>query len=117
LNLTAGVRFGFYSALERGIRKAAVAISGAGTPTLEQYWEDGPQFTGWGEVVGKYPDGAPAVVEGNSGDGWIILCGVHPEAPASWRHGMNFRTPLSDDHEYAATLIHAALNGTRLTHY
>jgi hypothetical protein len=59
LNLTSGVRFGFYSAEERGIRKAAVAIAVAGGPTLDQYWEDGPQFTGWGAVVGKYPDGTP----------------------------------------------------------
>jgi glutamine amidotransferase-like uncharacterized protein len=117
LNLTSGVRFDFYSAVNRGIHKAAVAIPGNGAPTLDQYWEDGPQFTGWGDVVGKYPDGTPAVVEGKSGDGWVILSGVHPEAPASWRRGMNFRTPVNDDNEYAAALIRAALNGTRLPHY
>src|SRR6185436_15328162 len=81
LNLTSGVQFGFYSAEVRGIRKAAVAISGAGTPTLDQYWEDGPQLSGWGAVVGRYPDGTPAVVQGQSGEGWIILTGIHPEAP------------------------------------
>jgi glutamine amidotransferase-like uncharacterized protein len=117
LNLTSGVRFDFYAAVKRGIHKAAVPISGAGTPTLDQYWEDGPQFTGWGEVVGTYPDGTPAVVEGKSGDGWVILSGVHPEAPESWRRGMRFRTPVSDDNEYAATLVRAALDGTRLPHY
>src|SRR5258707_10557548 len=41
LNLTSGVRFGFYSAEARGVRNAAVPISGAGMPTLDQYWEDG----------------------------------------------------------------------------
>ena len=116
-NLTSGVRFDFYSAVNRGIHKAAVPITGNGMPTLDQYWEDGPQFTGWGNVVGKYPDGTPAVVEGKSGDGWVILCGVHPEAPASWRSGMNFKTPVSVNNEYAAMLIHAALNGTRRPHY
>lgn len=65
LNLTSGVQFGFYSAEARGERKAAVPVSGAGTPTLDQYWEDGPQLTGWGAVVGRYPDGTPAVVQGN----------------------------------------------------
>ena len=45
LNLTSGVQFGFYSAEARGVRKAAVPISGAGSPTLDQYWEDGPQLT------------------------------------------------------------------------
>ena len=88
MNLTSGVRFGFYAAEGRGIRKTAVAITAAGAPTLDQYWEDGPEFTGWGAIVGKYPDGTPAIVEGTFGSGWVILTGVHPEAPASWRRGM-----------------------------
>ncbi len=114
LNLTAGVRFGFYAVVNRGIHKTAVAISGAGSPTLEQYWEDGPQFTGWGATVAKYPDGTPAVVQGTCGKGWVILCGFHPEAPANWRRGMNFTTPVSADHAYARTLIETALAGTHL---
>jgi glutamine amidotransferase-like uncharacterized protein len=119
LNLTAGVRFGFYGAENRGIRKAAVAIAGAeaGAPALDQYWEDGPQFTGWGEVVGKYPDGTPAIVEGNFGMGWVILSGVHPEAPSKWRRGMTFTTPASVDNAYAGKLIDAALNRAALPHY
>ena len=116
LNLTSGVRFGFYSAEARGIRKAAVPIAGAGAPTLDQYWEDGPQFTGWGAVVGKYPDGTPAIVEGTFGSGWVVLSGVHPEAPKDWRRGMTFNTPVSVDNAYAATLIHAALNRASLSH-
>ena len=117
LNLTSGVRFGFYSAERRGIRKTAVTIAGAGAPPLEQYWEDGPEFTGWGAVVGKYPDGTPAIVQGTAGNGWVILSGVHPEAPASWRRGMTFVTPASVDHAYALTLIRAALNRTSLPTY
>jgi glutamine amidotransferase-like uncharacterized protein len=117
LNLTSGVQFDFYADERRGIRKAAVAISGIGKPAFEHYWEDGPQFTGWGAVVGKYPDGTPAIVEGSSGKGWVILTGVHPEAPANWRRGMTFTTPASVDNAYAATLINAALHGTRLPHY
>jgi len=117
LNLTSGVRFGFYAEVNRGIHKAAVAIAGVGTPALEHYWEDGPQFTGWGAVVGNYPDGTPAIVEGTSGKGWVILCGVHPEAPENWRRGMTFTTPASVANAYAGTLIDAALHGTSLPHY
>ena len=117
LNLTSGVRFGFYAEVNRGIHKAAVAIAGVGTPALEHYWEDGPQFTGWGAVVGNYPDGTPAIVEGTSGKGWVILCGVHPEAPENWRRGMTFTTPASVANAYAGTLIDAALHGTWLPHY
>jgi len=115
LNLTSGVRFGFYAAENQGVRKAAVPIAIPGTPTLDHYWEDGPQFTGWGTVIGKYPDGTPAIVEGAFGTGWVILTGVHPEAPANWRHGMTFNTPASVDNDYAATLIQAALNRTSLS--
>ncbi len=114
LNLTSGIRFGFYSAINRGIRKAAVPIAIAGAPTLDQYWEDGPEFTGWGAVVGTYPDQTPAIVEGTFGRGWIILTGFHPEAPASWRRDMTFKTPVADDNSYARKLIHAALNRTPL---
>jgi glutamine amidotransferase-like uncharacterized protein len=117
LNLTSGVKFGFYSAENRGIRKAAVAIAVAGAPTLDQYWEDGPEFTGWGEVVGKYPDGTPAIVEGTFGRGWVMLTGVHPEAPAGWRRGMTFVTPARVDNAYAGTLIQAAMKGVALAHY
>ena len=116
-NLTSGVRFGFYAAENQGIRKTAVAIASAGAPPLDQYWEDGPQLAGWGAVVGKYPDGTPAVVEGTVGSGWVILSGVHPEAPESWRHGMTFTTPASEDNAYASMLIHDALNRTSLSHY
>jgi glutamine amidotransferase-like uncharacterized protein len=117
LNLTSGPRFGFYAAEAQGIRKAAVAITDVGGQTLDQYWEDGPQLTGWGAIIARYPDGTPAIVEGTFGSGWVVLSGVHPEAPASWWRGMNFRTPPAIDNAYAATLIRAALNRERLAHY
>lgn len=116
-NLTGGVRVGFYAVVNRGIHKAAVPITIAGSPTVEHYWEDGPQFTGWGEVVGKYPDGTPAIVQGECGKGWVVLCGVHPEAPDSWRRGLLFGSPANVANAYAGTLIDATLNGTRLAHY
>ena len=117
LNLTRGVMFPFYAAENRGIRKTAVTISTPDGPPVDHYWEDGPQLGGWGEVVAKYPDGTPAVAQGTFGDGWVILTGVHPEAPESWRRGLNFATPAAASHAYAATLIDAALNRRRLPHY
>ena len=99
------------------IRKTAVALSIPDGPTLDYYWEDGPQLTGWGEVVAKYPDGTPAVVQGTFGGGWVILTGVHPEAPESWRRGMNFTTPTGASRAYAATLVDSALNRRQLPHY
>jgi glutamine amidotransferase-like uncharacterized protein len=116
LNLTSGVRFGFYAAESRGIRKAPVSIAWFGGPSLDQYWEDGPQLAGWGAVVARYPDATPAIVQGQFGSGAVILAGVHPEAPERWLRGMSFRTPAQVNHSYAATLIRAALNGTPLPH-
>jgi glutamine amidotransferase-like uncharacterized protein len=117
LNLMSGVKFTFYTLEDQGVRKAAVVIAIAGSAPLTHYWEDGPQLTGWGDVVAKYPDGTPAIVEGNIGDGWVILSGIHPEAPESWRRGLTFTTPAGVDNAYAATLIGAALNRIRLKHY
>ena len=90
---------------------------GVNAPPIEHYWEDGPELTGWGTVVAKYPDGTPAVVEGTSGRGWVILAGVHPEAPEEWRRGMTFTTPATVANSYAGTLVQAALTRTSLPHY
>jgi hypothetical protein len=46
----------------------------------------------------------------------VLLSGIHPEAPESWRRGLTFTTPASVDNAYAATLIDAAVNRTRLAH-
>jgi glutamine amidotransferase-like uncharacterized protein len=116
-NLTSGVTFDFYSAANKGMRKAAVAINSADGSTLEQYWEDGPQLSGWGNTVAKYPDGTPVVAEGKCGKGFIIITGIHAEAPADWRRGMVFKTTANADNTYAAMLIRAALNGVGLKHY
>ena len=113
LNLT-GVRFRFYAISSQGIRKAAVPIARPGEPTLEHYWEDGPQLSGWGAPIATYADGTPAIIEGAVGRGWVVLSGVHPEAPESWRDGMTFRTPAAADNAFAATLIRAALDRTPL---
>jgi glutamine amidotransferase-like uncharacterized protein len=114
LDLTSGVRFPFYSLEDRGIRKSPVTITTADAQPLEVYWEDGPHLAGWGEVVARYPDNTAAVAQGTFGDGWVVLVGVHPEAPASWRHGLPFTAPVAPSHAYAARLIDAALHRTRL---
>ena len=70
LNLTSGVRFTFYAAETLGVHKAAIPIAVAGSPTLDHYWEDGPQLTGWGRVVGRYPMAhPPSWKDGSETDG------------------------------------------------
>jgi hypothetical protein len=94
-----------------------VQIAIAGSSPLEQYWEDGPQLTGWGDVVAKYSDGTPAVAQGQFGNGSVILLGTHPEAPDRWREGLHFSSPGTASRAYAATLVTAALHATPLPHY
>lgn len=117
LDLARGIAFPFYEASARGIRKAPVWVQTAEGPALQQYWEDGPALIGWGAVVGTYPDGTPAIVEGNVGSGRVLLCGVHPEAPDSWRTGMSFATPARADNDFAASLVRALLEGQPLAHF
>jgi glutamine amidotransferase-like uncharacterized protein len=116
LNLT-GLRFPFYAISSDGIRKAVVPIKTPDGMTYDQYWEDGPELSGWGDVVASYPDGTPAVVQGHLGAGWVVLSGVHAEAPESWRENMHFRTSAKTDNDFAVTLIRAALERTPLPQF
>ena len=117
LNLTSGVWFNVYHNGGNGTGITAVEISYPNNTKLDQLWADGPEFAGWGSIAGKYPDHTPAVAESKSGLGWVILCGFHPEAPASWRNGLTFTTSAAADNAYAGKLVTAALNGTWLPHF
>lgn len=117
LNLTSGVWFNTWSNSGKGTGKTAVEISYPIGSPLDQYWQDGPNLSGWGSIVAKYPDGTSAIVEGASGKGWVLLSGIHAEAPSSWRSGMNFTTTVAVDNAYFETMVTAALDGTTLKHY
>jgi hypothetical protein len=117
LNLTSGTWFSLYADYFKGIHKESVMISFPGGKKLDIYWQNGPDLSGWGSVVGKYPNGRAALTEGHWGNGFVLLSGVHPEAPSAWRYGMQFDTPLDVDLAYAATLVTAAFNGTTLPHF
>jgi len=117
IDLTSGVWFNVWPNYGKGTGKEAVEISFPKSSKLDIYWHDGPETSGWGNIVGKYPDGTAAIAEGAYGKGFAILSGVHPEAPASWRTCCKFTTPLATDLAYAGTLVTAALNGTLLPHY
>lgn len=117
LDLTSGVWFNFYGDENKGVHIEPVNISLADSRSLDVYWQDGPQLSGWGEVVAEFPDGTPAIVEGSSGNGYAVLTGVHLEAPASWRTGLTFTTPVSVDVAYAGNVVQAALTGDPLPHF
>jgi hypothetical protein len=117
VDLTTGASFDFYADEFKGIHVEPVEISFPNDPPLDVYWQDGPQLSGWGEVVAKFPDGTPAIVEGQSGKGFVVFTGVHLEAPESWRGSLSFTTPVSVDLAYAETVIKASLDGAPLPHF
>ena len=117
VDLTSGVGFNFFADENLGIHIAAVNISFPDNSALDVYWQDGPELSGWGNVVAKFPDGTAAITEGQSGNGFAMFTGVHLEAPADWRTGLTFTTPVSADVAYAGTVIQAALSGTPLPHF
>lgn len=114
VDLTGGASFDFYADEFKGIHREAVEISFPGSGPLDVYWQDGPQLSAWGQVVAKFPDGTSAITEGQSGKGFVIFTGVHPEAPASWLGTMVLKTPIDVDHAYAQKIIQAALDGVPL---
>jgi len=116
-NLTDGVSFNFYADELKGIHHESVEISFPAAKPLNVYWQDGPQLSGWGQVVAKFPDGTPAIVEGQSGKGFVVFTGVHPEAPAGWLDSSMGNIQVAVDQAYAGTIIEAALDGTPLPHF
>jgi glutamine amidotransferase-like uncharacterized protein len=116
-DLTGGVAFDFYADEFKGIHVEAVQISFPEGSPLDVYWQDGPQLSGWGQAVAKFPDGTPAITEGRSGKGFVIFAGVHLEAPESWRGSIAFTTPVSADLAYAGTVVQAALKGVPLPNF
>lgn len=117
VNLTGGVSFDFYADEFKGIHQEGVELSFPSGSPLNIYWQDGPQLSGWGAVVAKFPDGTPAIVEGPSGKGFVIFTGVHPEAPAGWMGTLAVNIPIAADQAYAGTILRAALDGAPLPHF
>ena len=87
---------------------------------MNVFWFSGPQLSGFGSVLANYPDGTPAAAEEAVSDqGFIVLSGVHSEAPASWfynEYGLSWTTspPIQTDFAFAASLINSALTKTTL---
>lgn len=119
INLTGGVWFDFYADANKGILAEMVKITRPGGLSSHLVWWNGPQLSRFGYVIGKYPDGTPAIVEKKVGtDSMVILSGVHPEAPLSWRSGLGTDLDgLAPDIALAKSLINAAITKTLLPHF
>jgi glutamine amidotransferase-like uncharacterized protein len=101
--------FNYYVAESQGITEEAVQVSFPDGSQKGLIWYGGPKLDGFGSVVGKYPDGTIAIAQETSGKGFVLLSGVHPEAPASWRVGMTGADGTAEDFAYVVTLVQATL--------
>jgi glutamine amidotransferase-like uncharacterized protein len=108
-----GTRFGFFADSRLGTRKETVTLANSDGTRFKTYWEDGPELSGWGEPLARYADGTPAVVQGKLGTGWVVLTGVHLEAPEKWYDGLEPGQPTVSRAK-AARLVHAAFIGEAL---
>jgi hypothetical protein len=116
LNLTGGGYTDFYQDYPAYVREAVTLTFADNRQPFQITWWDGPMIRGgWGTVLARYPDGTAAILEGTSGKGYVLLSGVHPDAPATWRTMApttprdTYTTPIEQDFAYATYLIEKAL--------
>ena len=63
------------------------------------------------EVIARYDDGQPAVVQFKYGKGTVLLSGPHPEAPESWKEHLN--DPDGSDYDLTEELLDRVSAGLR----
>jgi glutamine amidotransferase-like uncharacterized protein len=78
-------------------------------------WYGGPVVPNT-NVIAKYSTGEPAINEQMSGNGLVVLSGVHPTADQAILDALGM-TPDTGDTAYAWTLMNAALTQTMLPHF
>jgi glutamine amidotransferase-like uncharacterized protein len=79
--------------------------------TRDLVWYGGPVTPNVaGGVVAKYPNGEPAISEMWSGNGFVVLSGVHPAAPQSVRDSYGLNDGDGLDTAYALELVRAAIH-------
>lgn len=72
-------------------------------------WWGGPKTPNWvGGVIAKYVTGEPAISQTWVGKGYVVISGVHPEAPQSWRYTAGYDSD-GLDYDIAMKMIRAAL--------
>jgi hypothetical protein len=89
---------------------AMVDVTFTNGSTRSVVWWGGPATPEWaGGVVARYDDGAPAISQTRSGQGFVVISGPHPEAPQSWRSTAGYDAD-GLDYDIAEAMILAALN-------
>jgi glutamine amidotransferase-like uncharacterized protein len=80
-------------------------------------WYGGPSTPEWTNgVIARYNNGKAAMSETWSGKGFVVISGVHPEAPQGWRNTAG-QDPDGLDYEIMRSLVTAALQRKPLPTY
>ena len=100
----------YYYLENQGVTAAMTLETFADGTQHDLVWYGGPVTPNIaGGIVAKYPTGEPAISETKSGNGFVIVSGVHPASPAL---GIGDTDGL--DFDVAWSLLHATLTQTPL---
>jgi glutamine amidotransferase-like uncharacterized protein len=115
-DLTGGVYFDFYKDYYRGVVDEILPVSFANASPLQIVWWSGPELSTFGNVVAKYPDGTTAIAEKALGSSFVLLSGVHPDAPLNWVYGFTVAEHTATVN-YTKGMITAAMTKSLLQHF
>lgn len=94
---------------------AMVATTFPDGSTRDLVWWGGPYLPSQtGSVIAKYPNGSTAAMETQAGNGYVVLTGLHPEAPQDWRDYIGLVDSDGLDMDFAWSLIESALKRNSL---
>jgi glutamine amidotransferase-like uncharacterized protein len=111
LGVVNGPVLDYYYLENQGTDIAMTLLTFADGSTQDTLWYGGPVTpTTPGGVVAKYPDGNPAITELWSGNGFVILSGVHPTADQATLSALGMSSTDGTHQDTAWKLINAALH-------
>jgi glutamine amidotransferase-like uncharacterized protein len=111
LGIVNGPVLDYYYLENQGTDIAMTLLTFAGGATQDILWYGGPVTPNIsGGVIAKYPDGNPAITELWSGNGFVILSGVHPTADQATLTAMGVSSSDGTHQDTAWNLIYSALH-------
>lgn len=106
-----GPELNYYYLENQGTDIAMTLLTFANGSTQDILWYGGPVTPNTaGGVIAKYPDGNPAITELWSGNGFVILSGVHPTADQATLSAVGMSSTDGTHQDTAYNLINAALH-------
>lgn len=109
-----GMDFPYYKLEDQGVTADMVDVSFPDGSNRALLWYGGPELTGFGQTVARYPDGNAAIAEAWVGKGFVMLSGPHPEGPQSWRDSFSLNDRDGLDFALAGQMFQAVLHQSPL---